>query len=294
MRPDRREVLAMGAAALAAARLPRGAGPRPAIRKAVKYGMVQLEGSVRDKLELLAEIGFDGVEMDSPSDLDPEEVLAARDASGLAIPGVVDSAHWRLPLSDPDPDVRARGRAALETALRDCARFGGSSVLLVPAVVGAGVGYDEAWTRSQAEIRRVLPLAEELGVDVAIENVWNHFLLSPLEAARYVDELESPRVGWHLDLGNVVTYGWPEQWVRILGKRIRKLDVKDFSRAKRDAEGLWKGFEVEIGAGDVDWPAVLRALDAIGWSGWASAEVAGGPPERLRDVAARMERVLAL
>ena len=309
--PDRRSVLA--AAALVgvagpvralARNLPdfeeRAGGPPVKIRykKAVKWGMVQTEGSVLEKFTLLRELGFDGVELDSPSDLDPDEVLAAMEATGLEVPGVVDSVHWRDTLGDPDAEVRARGRAGLETALRDCARYGGTSVLLVPAVVSKTISYDTAWTNSQAEIRHVLPLAEELGLTIAFENVWNRFLLSPLEAARYVDEFESSRVAWHLDLGNLVNFGYPEQWVRILGARIAKLDIKDFSNAKRDNEGLWAGFAVGIGDGDVDWPATCLALDEVGYprgdaGGWAAAEVSGGGAERLAEIAARMDRVLA-
>jgi len=268
-----------------------GAAAAP-FKKAVKIGMVQVEGTLRDKFALLAAVGFDGVELDSPADLDPQEVLAAAAETGLEIPGVVDSVHWQQPLSHPDPAVRAAGRAGLETALRDCARFGGTTALLVPAVVGKEVSYDEAWGRSTAEIRAVLPLAEELGVRIAIENVWNNFLLSPLEAALFVDQFDGDRVGWHFDVGNVVNYGWPEQWIRILGRRILKLDIKEFSRAKRNEEGLWKGFAVEIGEGDCDWPAVRAALAEVGYTGWATAEVGGGGEERLRDIKARMDAAL--
>jgi hexulose-6-phosphate isomerase len=248
--------------------------------------------SILEKFALLKKLGFDGVEPDSPSDVAIDDLLRARDETGIEIPGVVDSVHWSKTLGDPDASIRAEGRAALERALRDCKRLGGTSVLLVPAVVTRSVSYADAWERSQEEVRRVLPLAAELGVTIAFENVWNHFLLSPLEAARYVDAFESPHVGWHFDVGNVVNYGWPEHWIRILGPRIRKLDVKEFSRKKRDEQGLWKGFEVEIGDGDCDWPAVREALADVGYSGWATAEVHGGDETRLKDVAARMERVL--
>ena len=223
------------------------------IKRAVKIGMVGEGASLRDKFQLLVDLGFAGVELDSPSEFDSDDVLGARDATGIEIHGVVDSAHWARPLSHPDPEVRAAGREALETALRDAQLYGATTVLLVPAVVNKEVSYADAYTRSAAEIKRVLPLAEELGVSIALENVWNSFLLSPLEAARYVDELGSPRVGWYFDVGNVVRYGWPEQWVRTLGPRILKLDIKEFSRQKRDDEGLWKGFAVEIGEGDCDW-----------------------------------------
>ena len=295
---DRRQVLtlaAMGAAGAVAFGAVQGnaAGPpAPRVRKALKIGMVQLPGKLHERFATLREIGYEGVELDSPSELDPQEVLDACKQTGLLVPGVVDSVHWRDTLSDPDPAVRKRGREALEHALRQCKLFGGSSVLLVPAVVNASVAYDQAYARSQAEIRAVLPLAAELQVRILIENVWNGFLLSPLEAARYTDELDSPWIGWHFDIGNVVNSGWPEQWIRVLGKRIHKLDVKEYSRKKRDEQGLWKGFEVEIGEGDCGWPAVRAALDEIGYRGWAAAEVGGGDRKRLEDIARRMDRVL--
>lgn len=291
-RMDRRQVLlAAGALSLAGPALAGATGPAHRLKKSLKVGMIQVEGRLADKFRAAQDAGFDGVELDSPSDLDPDEVLAARDAVGIELPGVVDSVHWRHSLGDPDPAVRAKGRAGLETAIKDCKRFGGTTVLLVPAVVDANVAYDDAYRRSQTELRRVLPLAAEHEVTIAFENVWNNFLLSPLEAARYVDELESPWARWYFDVGNVVRYGWPEQWIRVLGKRIVKLDVKEYSRAKRDGEGLWKGFDVEIGEGDCGWPAVMQALDEIGYEGWASAEVGGGGPERLRDIARRMDEV---
>ena len=168
-------------------------------------------------------------------------------------------------------------------------------MLLVPAVVNKDVSYTDAYTRSQAEIRKAVPLAEELGVKIAIENVWNGFLLSPLEAARYVDEFKSPAVGWHFDVGNVINTGWPEQWIRVLGKRIQKLHIKEFSRAKRDKEGLWKGFDVPLLEGDNDWPAVVKALDDVGYRGWAITEQGGGDtPEGLKDLAQRLEKILSL
>ncbi|MHC4415649.1 MAG: sugar phosphate isomerase/epimerase family protein [Planctomycetota bacterium] len=297
----RRSFLKASGALAAAATLPvAGAVPpvsppkRRAIKKAVKLGMVAGDLSVHEKFRLLEAIGFDGVEVDSPSALDPDEVIAARDETGITIHGVVDSAHWRDPLSDPDADTRARGRAALERALYDCKRYGGTTVLLVPAVVSKRVSYADAYERSQREIRTLLPLAEELGVRIAIENVWNNFLLSPLEAARYVDELASPSIGWYLDVGNIVNYGWPEHWIRTLERRVLKLDIKEYSRQKRDGEGLWKGFQVELLAGDCDWPAVMAALDEIGYEGWATAEVPGGDSQRLESIARRMDRILAL
>ena len=293
---DRRQLLATtGAMAALGALNSLAAQDKPArkFKKAVMLGMVDHPGTLAEKFALLRECGFDGVELDSPSDLKTDELLAAKKSSGLEIEGTVDSVHWSKTLSDPDEKIRAEGRAGLERAISDCAAWGGTSVLLVPAVVNEHVGYDEAWARPTAEIRKVLPKAEAAGVKIAVENVWNNFLLSPLEAARYVDQFESPWIGWHFDVGNVITFGWPEQWIRILGKRILKLHIKEFSRKKRDELGRWKGFDVELGEGDNRWPEVVKALREVGYDGWACAEVGGGGKERLLDISRRMDKLLA-
>lgn len=271
---------------------------RRTIKKAVGYGMIGEGATVLDKFKLLRDLGFDGVEMDSPSPINPDEINKASEESGIKVHGLVDSVHWQSTLSDADPAVRAKGVEALQTALRDGKRLGSTSVLLVPAVVNKAMSYDDAYSRSQAEIRKALPLAQETGVKIAIENVWNNFLLSPLEAARYIDEFNNPMIGWHFDVGNIVNYGWPEQWIRILGKRIIKLHIKEFSRAKRDKDGLWKGFDVELLEGDCDWPAVMKALDEIGYStaapgNWATAEIGGGDRTRLKKIAELMDRIFA-
>ena len=204
---NRRQLVGGSAALLGTLALPSRGASRwrgPNLKKAVKIGMVKVDGSLKDKFQLLVDLGFDGVELDSPNDLDPDEVLAAKEATGIQIPGVVDAVHWRDTLGDPDPEVRARGLRGLETALRDAKTYGGTTALLVPAVVNEKISYDEAYRRSQEEIRKALPLAQELEIAIAIENVWNHFLLSPMEAARYVDQFESPWVGWYFDVGNIV------------------------------------------------------------------------------------------
>jgi hexulose-6-phosphate isomerase len=167
-------------------------------------------------------------------------------------------------------------------------------VLLVPAVVNKEVSYGDAYRRSQSEIRKALPIAEETGIRILFENVWNNFLLSPLETARYIDEFESSLVGAYFDVGNVVRYGWPEHWIAALGDRIGKLDIKEYSRELQNTKGPGAGFGVEIGDGDCDWPAVMKALDEIGYEGWATAEVRGGDAARLREIAERMDRAFAL
>jgi hexulose-6-phosphate isomerase len=267
---------------------------QPLIKKSLKYGMIKEELSLLDKFKLIKDLGFDGVEMDSPNPLVEKEILEARDKTGVLLPGVVNSVHWNSPLSDPDPGVRAKCVDSMKTALRDCKKYGGTTVLLVPAVVNEKVSYAEAYQRSQEEIRKLLPVAEETGIKIAIENVWNNFLLSPLEAARYIDEFKSPMIGWYMDIGNIIRYGWPEHWIRTLGPRILKIDIKDYSRKKATDEGIWKGFNAELGEGDVSWAAVNKALSEIGYTGWGSAEVNGGDRVRLKDISDRMDRLYAM
>lgn len=254
------------------------AAPSPTKRRALKKGLMwnTLRGptadklSVREKFALLRDAGFQGVELRGA--MNREEVLAARDATGLAIPSVTVSTNWVRPLSDPNPSVREAGLEGLRQSLRDAKAYGASSVLLVPAVVSKDVTYTDAYQRSTAEIAKAVPLAESLGVAIAIENVWNQFLLSPLEAAAYIDSFRSPLVRAHFDVGNVVNHGWPDQWIRVLGSRIAQVHVKEYSRKRRDEKGPRGGFEVELLEGDSDWPAVMRALDEVNYSGWMITE----------------------
>jgi L-ribulose-5-phosphate 3-epimerase len=300
---NRREFLKNGAGAIALAvaaphalaaeekKAEAATAPNRSLKKGIMWGTVGVKGSVAEKMKAIKDAGFEGVEM--MSHMDQDEVMRARDDTGLAVPSVCCATHWDKPLSHPDPKVRAEGLEGLRHSLRDAKCYGASSVLLVPAVVSKEVSYADAYTRSQEEIRKAIPQAEELGVKIAIENVWNYFLLSPLEAARYVDEFKSPAVGWHFDVGNILNYGWPAQWIRILGKRVLKLHVKEFSRKKRDTEGLWKGFDVKLLEGDNNWPAVMKAVDAIHYTGWAITEQGGGDSlEGLKDLADRLGKIL--
>lgn len=250
------------------------AGKKRAMKKGFMYGTLRSPTSqkldVLGRFRLLRDAGFDGVEVNSA--MDQPEVIAARDQTGLAIPSVVISTHWAKPLSDPNPAAREIGLEGLKQGLRDAKAYGASSVLLVPAVVTKDVSYADAYTRSVAEITKAVPLAESLGVVIAIENVWNRFLLSPLEAVAYVDSFKSPMVRWHFDAGNVANTGWPEHWVRTLGPRIVKVHVKEFSRKVRDEKGPAAGFNVDLFEGDSDWPKVLAALDEVGYAGWMIAE----------------------
>jgi L-ribulose-5-phosphate 3-epimerase len=295
----RRRFLQTSGAALAAGSLSPSAAPQLAaaessthgLRKAVKYSMVKGNGSVLEKFQLLKKLGFEG--LDITSRLDYNEVRQAQKKTGVIAHGVVSYDHWRKPLSHPDPKVRAEGLESFLGAIKDAKEYGGTTVLLVPAVVNKDVSYGDAYRRSQAEIRKALPLAEKLGIKILLENVWNNFLLSPVELARYIDEFQSEMIGAYFDVGNIVRYGWPEHWILELGSRIGKLDIKEYSRELQNSKGPRAGFGVKLGEGDCDWPAVMKALKSIGYTGWATAEVRGGDEERLQDISQRMDRIFA-
>lgn len=270
------------------------------IKKCLKIGMVREGSTILEKMQLIKDVGFDGLEFNGPLSLDGQvftdvkEILKAQDKTGMKVPGLVAGKYGRL-FSEADPKKRAEGVAGFKQALKDAKQVGGSTVLLYPGRVTKENSYADVYDRVTECIYKVLPTAEKTGVKIAIENVWNHFLLSPLEAAAYVDKFDSPFLGWYFDVGNVVTYGWPQHWIRTLGKRIFKLDIKEYSRKKRDDEGLWKGFEAELMEGDCDWPEVMKALNEIGYTkGWGSAEVKGGGREQLQFISDRMDKIFAL
>ena len=261
------------------------------LKKSLKFDMVKENLSILDKFKLLKDVGFDGVELETPNTLSMKEVLQARDKTGLEIPGVVCGATWKAQLSHRDPAVRENGVKLVKQSLNDCKQYGGTTVLVIPGVVSEETSYQDAYARSQEEVRKLFSEVEKTGIKIAFENVWNNFLLSPLECARYVDEINHPMIAWYFDVGNVVRYGWPEHWIEVLDKRILKLDVKEYSRKKHFDEGAWKGFEVELLEGDCNWPAVNAALRKVGYTGWASAEVPGGDRHRLLTISQKMDEI---
>ena len=157
------------------------------------------------------------------------------------------------------------------------------------------VTYQQAWDRSIAQIKKAVPLAKELGVKISIENVWNNFILSPIEAVKFLDEIGDPIVGWHFDIGNVLRYGWPEHWIPVLGQRINRIHVKEYSTKKMKDEGVWKGFDCDLTEGTNNWAAIMKALDSIGYTGWAISEQRGGiNPNGLRMLVERMDKIFAM
>jgi L-ribulose-5-phosphate 3-epimerase len=279
---NRREFLAGSAAASAGA-----AAARLKIRKGVYIGMLPRNLSYGDRFKLARDAGFEQVECATVAEpAVAEEIRKAAETSGLRIHSVMNQAHWKFPLSASDPAVVAESVKGMQTSLQNAHFWGADTVLLVPAVVNAQTRYRDAWARSQEQIRKLLPLAAKLKVVIAIENVWNKFLLSPLEMARYVDEFQSTWVQSYLDVGNMVLYGYPQDWIRTLGNRIAKLHLKDFRFRKMQAEF------VALREGDIDWPEVHKALDEVGYAGTATVELPGGDEAYLREVSRRVDLIL--
>ncbi|MGN8644806.1 sugar phosphate isomerase/epimerase family protein [Gracilibacillus sp. HCP3S3_G5_1] len=238
------------------------------------------EGTALEKvLEYSKEAGFDTVElnlnhpggigltMDSSPE-DAKEIKKLVEDYSLKIQSLSTSLLWEVPLSSKEESTRAKGRKVIEKQIELAAAMNIDTVLVVPGSVSEDVSYEECYQRSLDELRKVLPFAENHQVHIGIENVWNKFLLSPLEMVRYVDELESDYAGVYFDVGNVLQFGYPEQWIRILGTRIRKVHVKDFHRATGNINGF-----VNLLAGDVNWLEVSKALHEIGYSGPITAEL---------------------
>lgn len=273
------------AASLAAGLAP--AAPRRIV-KAVYARMLPKNLSHAARFDLARAAGFERVEcVTCPDPKEAEEILRASRAAGLPIHSVMNLTHWKFPLSSADPQVAAEGRKGVETSLHNARLWGADAVLLVPAVVDPATSYRDAWRRSQQQIRKLLPLAERLKVHIAIENVWNKFLLSPLEFARYIDEFKSPWVRAYFDVGNVVLFGYPQDWIRTLGRRILKIHLKDFKLTGSTYQ--WAALR----EGDVDWAEVRRALEETGYSGVATCELPSGDEAYLREVSRRMDLILS-
>lgn len=264
-----------------------GTGPR----KAVLVSMLPKELSWKDRFALAKAVGFEGVEMRTmPDRATAEEVARASQDTGLVVHSVMNSDHWEYPLSSADPEVVRKSVAGMKTSLENASLWKAGAVLLVPAVVNPETSYADAWTRSQQVIRdEILPVAAGFKVVVAIEEVWNKFLLSPLEMARYVDEFKSPYVKAYFDVGNIVFYGYPQDWIRTLGPRIVRVHLKDFKLDRREGRFDF----VHLGEGDIDWPEVRKALKDINYTGWMTTEIRGGDREYLSDVVTRIDRILA-
>ena len=233
--------------------------------------------------------GFEEVECATAADdAEAQQIKAASEASGLRVHSVMNVAHGKYPLASPDPAVVAESMKGLEMSLRQAHLYGSDTVLLVAGFVTQDVGYRDVWVRSEREIRKILPLAAELKVIIALENV-GRFLISPLEFAQFVDSFSSPWMRAYFDVGNILRYGFPQDWIRTLGKRIVKLHLKDPNTRQTPGPGVRQPRLLE---GEVNWKAVHAALTEIGYHGSATVELPGGDEEYLRDVVQRVDKIL--
>jgi L-ribulose-5-phosphate 3-epimerase len=274
---------------MASAALPAlAASTRLPIRKAVLFEMLPKSMSVADRMKLAVDTGFQATECPTmPDERMAEEVKKASEDAKLPIHSVMNMAHWKYPLSSADPAVVAESVKGMETSLRNAHFWAAETVLLVPAVVNPQTSYKDAWVRSQEQIRKLLPMAEELKVIIAVEEVWNKFLLSPLEYSKYIDDFQSPWLRSYFDVGNVVFYGYPQDWIRTVGNRIVKLHIKDFRY--RNSRTEW----VPLRDGDINWMEIYKALGEIGYHGTATVELEKGDEAYLREVNKRFEMILS-
>jgi L-ribulose-5-phosphate 3-epimerase len=298
MKTSRRQFLqsattVLAASAFGAPLLAAAPKPKRQIKKAIMWGTIGLKGSVLEKCRALKAAGFEGIEPNSH--MNQDEVVRAMEETGLKAASVCGAHHWGKPLSSPDEKVRAEGLEALKQTIRDAKRYGATSILLVPGVARNGASFQECWDRSIAGIRQALPLCEETGVKIAVENVWNDFIMKPQQAKDYLDAINSPWVGWHFDIGNHIKFGPSEDWIKVLGKRILKLHIKEYS-TRADASGKAPGFNVKLLEGDNHWPVIMAELDKVGYNGWGITEQPGAQTkdaESLKEFSERLDKVFA-
>ena len=248
--------------------------------------------------------GFDAIEIalgnDIGLDTKPDDLKRLGDAAHQA--GITIATLWvsepfqKNPLNSEDPAVRERGIASLRTAIGIAQDIGCNALLLYPVRLGAGpkfqYGYEVTWQRLTAELKKVVPDAEKAKIYLNPENVWNKFLLSPREMRSFVDQFHSPWLQTHFDVGNVMQYGYPEDWIITLGPRIKRVHFKDYKLSNRAEQGHF----VDLLEGDVNWKNVVTALVKTGYRGPVSPEISYDPsdPEKLKKVSAALDKILAL
>jgi L-ribulose-5-phosphate 3-epimerase len=263
-----------------------------------KLGMIAKEAggkplSLVERLKLAAQAGFDGVDFDEAGGYTLQQARQAVAESGVFVHNAINHAHWQQRLTSANEAERAQGRANIEHCIRLSHAAGGSGVLIVVGRGGDGPA-EVIEERCRTEIKKLLPLAASLGQMILVENVWNQMFYDhdapPEQTAEkfvaFVDSFNSPWVGMYYDIGNHWKYGQPGDWIRAFGRRCVKLDVKGFSRADNKF--------TDIGAGDLPWDQVRNALDEIGFTGWATAEVGGGGVERLTIVREQMQKAFGV
>lgn len=262
--------------------------PQEVFSLARKHGFEAVEVSIGGEgFPLSYQVNFDS----TPDDC--ARVRDAADREGIALASLASGFGWEAPITSADPATQARGVDLTQKALRVCSHLGLDAMLLVPGGVGADfiegfvvTDYEDAWNNAQVSLRQIVPVAEEVGVTVGIENVWNKWLLSPLEFRAFLDEVSSSRVKCYFDVGNVVLTGYPEQWVNILGERITRVHFKDFKKSVGTLDGFCPLLE-----GDTDYPAVMEALSTVGYNGPVTAEFFG-VEDQLTAISKSMDEIL--
>jgi L-ribulose-5-phosphate 3-epimerase len=293
----RREFMGVSASALAA--------PAPArFRKGICATIFPKTMPLEEQFRQTRAAGFEGLEIPIgdllPLDTGREQAQRLADAAqkaGVEIVSLWVSAPLSAnPLNHPDPEVRARGVEALRKAITLASWMNCGVLLIVPARLGTGpkfqYGYQETWDRVSAEMKKVVPDAEKARVCLAPENVWNKFLVSPLEMRAFVDQFRSPWVGAYFDIGNILQYGYPQDWILTLSARIKRVHAKDYKLSTRAEQGRF----VDLLEGDVDWKDVMAALVKVGYRGFISPEYSYRPddPDYIRRISAALDKILAM
>jgi len=264
------------------------------LRKSIMWGTVGMDGAtVLEKCKAIKAAGFDGIEPNSH--MDRNEICDALAQASLVASSVCNSKHWEWLLSSPDTKIRKMGIEAQIHAMEDAKAYGTDAVLLVPGRVDAQTSYENCWKRSSECIKELIPVAKDLKINICIENVWNNFLLSPIEARIFIDQFDSKYVGAYFDCGNILNSGWPEQWISALGGRIKRIHIKEFSRQLADTQGKWKGFGVKLTEGDVDWSAVMKEIRKNYGPGWLTTEQGRSDSlEDMTDLKERLDKIISL
>ncbi len=278
--------------------------PRHSFRKSICSIIFPESMPVEEKFRQARNAGFAGIEIRLGAETrlasTPDEVKRVGEAARKA--GIAISALWVSeglgdnPLNDASPQVRATGLAAIEKAIDQAVWLGCPALLIISARVGSGpklrAGYEDSWTRSTAELRKVVPRAQKAKVILGPENVWNKFLVSPLEMRSYIDQFRSPWVQAFFDVGNVMQFGYPQDWILTLGPRIKNVHLKDYKLSTRAEQGRF----VNLLQGDVDWKEVVAALKKVGYQGFAGPEYSydANDPGQLKRLSEETDRILSM
>jgi L-ribulose-5-phosphate 3-epimerase len=258
------------------------------MKKGICFGCLPGDRSDEAKLQLAKEAGYDGVEINTFDDLDACRRLAETARRlGVELHSVMASGHWTYPLSSADEETRQKGLANIRQSVETALACGANTVLVVPGVVQAEQPYRNTYEIALGSMRELARYAGERGIRLGVENVWNRFLLTPMEMGRFLDEIDSAHVGLYFDCGNILAYGYPQQWIRELGSRLVKVHVKDFESSTRQWKYLLQG--------SVDWTAVRAALREVGYNDYLTAEMSPYPQfadQMAHDTAAHLNRII--